>query len=196
MTLLLKALHFAALKHTNQRRKNASKSPYINHPIEVAEHLHRVGGGADETILAAALLHDTIEDTGTTEDELRREFGAEVLALVLECTDDKTLEKAERKRLQIENAPMKSPGAKQIKIADATCNLRSILEDPPEDWSIVRKIEYFHWAEKVVEGLKGTNPRLDQAFDEILEAGLQKLKEAEQNMEAEGWSAADFRRRK
>ena len=175
MNKLLAAAHFAAEKHADQRRKNTGQSPYINHPIEVAEHLSRVGGVTDEEILIAALLHDTIEDTDTTEAEIREAFGDEVLSLVVECTDDKSLEKAERKRLQIVNAPKKSPGAKQIKIADKTCNLQSILDDPPDGWPLSRQLEYFQWASQVVAGLKGVNARLDEEVERVLQAGLAKL---------------------
>jgi (p)ppGpp synthase/HD superfamily hydrolase len=180
MSQLLTAMRFAAEKHADQRRKNIAASPYINHPIEVAEHLYCVGNVADESILIAALLHDTIEDTNTSEQEIREVFGDNVLCLVLECTDDKTLEKAERKRLQIVNAPNKSPGAKQIKIADKTCNLRSIMEDPPEGWPISRQVDYFNWASQVVAGLKGINPRLDEEVAKVLDAGISLLTEAEQ----------------
>ena len=180
MNRLLKAANFAAKKHSEQRRKNSAATPYINHPIEVAEHLSSVGGISDETILIAALLHDTIEDTNTTKGEIEEEFGKEVLRLVLECTDDKSLDKMERKRHQIVNAPKKSMGAKMIKISDKTCNLRSILSDPPKDWPISRKIEYFQWASQVIAGLKGLNPGLDNEVDAVIESGTQKLKEAEQ----------------
>lgn len=175
MSKLLKATRFAAEKHSEQRRKNPAATPYINHPIEVAEYLQRVGGVCDEAILIAALLHDTIEDTDTTESEIRDAFGETVLNLVLECTDDKRLEKAERKRLQIVNAPKKSPGAKQIKLADKTCNLRSILADPPNGWSVARQLEYFQWASQVVEGLTGVNDQLDQKVTEVLDQGLATL---------------------
>ncbi|MCB1120657.1 MAG: phosphohydrolase, partial [Verrucomicrobiae bacterium] len=104
-----------------------------------------------------------------------KSFGREVLDLVLECTDDKSLEKAERKRLQIVNAQKKSPGAKQIKIADKTCNLRGILEDPPKTWPLERQLEYFLWAEKVVAGLVGINAALDKVVNEILETGKKEL---------------------
>ena len=175
MSNLLKATWFAAEKHSEQRRKNTAATPYINHPIEVAEFLQRVGGVSDESILIAALLHDTIEDTDTTESEIRDAFGETVLKLVLECTDDKRLEKAERKRLQIVNAPKKSPGAKQIKLADKTCNLLSILADPPSGWSVARQLEYFQWASQVVEGLTGVNNELDQKATEVLDQGLATL---------------------
>ena len=175
MSKLLKATRFAAEKHSEQRRKNPAATPYINHPIEVAEYLQRVGGVCDEAILIAALLHDTIEDTDTTESEIRDAFGETVRNLVLECTDDKRLEKAERKRLQIVNAPKKSPDAKQIKLADKTCNLRSILADPPNGWSVARQLEYFQWASQVVEGLTGVNDQLDQKVTEVLDQGLATL---------------------
>jgi len=177
MNRLLQAMRFAATKHAEQRRKNSAASPYINHPIEVAEHLNRVGKIDDTDILIAALLHDTIEDTATSENEIRELFGQAVVDFVLECTDDKSLEKAERKRLQIVNAPKKSPGAKQIKIADKTCNLRSMLDDPPQGWSISRQLEYFTWAQKVHSGLKGVNDLLDAEIEKVFDIGLQSLTE-------------------
>jgi len=157
---LLQAVFFACNKHENQRRKNSEGTPYINHPVEVAEHLNRVGGVDDLDILIAAILHDTIEDTETTESEIKELFGERVLGLVLECTDDKSLEKAERKRLQIVNASKKSEGAKQIKMADKICNLKSILVDPPKKWPASRQLEYFQWSKQVCDGLKGANEAL------------------------------------
>ena len=157
----------------------AGHSPYINHPIEVALHLSAVGQVEDEDILIAALFHDTIEDTDTSREEITGEFGERVAFLVTECTDDKSLPKSERKRLQIENAPKKSPEAKMIKIADKTCNLRSILSDPPNDWPLNRQIEYFEWAEKVVAGLLGGNQALDGMVQLVLRDGLVKLKNVE-----------------
>jgi len=179
MKRLLQACLFAAEKHRKDTRKNAEKTPYINHPIEVAEHLATVGKVSDEDILMAALLHDTIEDTETSEEEIAERFGEAVMELVLECTDDKKLEKLERKRLQIVNAPKKSPGAKMIKIADKTCNLRDLIFDPPKDWSTTRKKEYFEWAKKVVAGLLGINEALDACVTSVLQEGLQQLTEAE-----------------
>lgn len=172
MNRLLHAMKFAAQKHAGQRRKDARATPYINHPIEVAEHLASVGGISDEDVLVAALLHDTIEDTPTTAAEIETLFGSRVAAIVLECTDDKCLEKAERKRLQIVSAMAKSPEAKCVKIADKTCNLGSILASPPVGWSISRQREYFEWAGLVVRGLLGVNGRLDARFQEILVRGM------------------------
>lgn len=176
MNKLIQATHFAAIKHASQRRKDSDQTPYINHPIEVAELLQRVGQIEDQEILIAALLHDTIEDTETSPNEIRNQFGERVLELVLECTDDKSLEKAERKRLQIANASQKSPAAKQIKIADKTCNLKSILVDPPVGWPVSRQLDYFDWAGKVYEGLKGTNPALDDEIERVLAIGNESLK--------------------
>jgi hypothetical protein len=133
-----RALDFAARKHRDQRRKGASAEPYINHPAEVARLVAEATGGRPLAVLLAALLHDTVEDTQTTLDELEREFGTDVAALVAEVTDDKRLPKAERKRLQVEHAGTRSSGAKLIKIADKTSNLRSLLESPPTDWDLQR----------------------------------------------------------
>ena len=143
---LIAALAFAADKHKNQRRKDADASPYINHPIALANLLLNEAGVEDQRVLVAAILHDTIEDTDTTEQELVKHFGKDVADIVLEVTDDKALPKAERKRLQIEHAAHISRRAKLVKLADKICNLRDITASPPADWSIQRKQEYFDWA--------------------------------------------------
>jgi guanosine-3',5'-bis(diphosphate) 3'-pyrophosphohydrolase len=164
----LKALEFAAAKHRRQRGKDAENSPYINHPIAVATVLAVEGGVTDEATLIAAILHDTVEDTQTTYSELEQKFGAEVTGLVRELTDDKSLEKAERKRLQIEHAPHASPRAKEIKIADKICNVRNLVDSPPADWTLQRRREYVAWSEQVVAGCRGVNAKLDAAFDEAV----------------------------
>jgi guanosine-3',5'-bis(diphosphate) 3'-pyrophosphohydrolase len=164
---LLAALRFAAHKHSAQRRKDSEASPYINHPIAVAETLARVGGVTDVTILIAAILHDTIEDTSTTREELDQFFGLEVRKLVEELTDDKTLPKQERKRLQIEHASRLSPAAKQLKLADKICNLGDISPTEPADWPLQRKLDYLSWAKNVIAGCRGSNDRLEQHFDSV-----------------------------
>ncbi|GAB1469292.1 HD domain-containing protein [Chloroflexota bacterium] len=174
--LMLKALRFSAEKHNDQRRKDARSSPYINHPIQVAETLWSLGGVRDVEVLAAAILHDTVEDTNATPAEIEQQFGASVLGLVLEVTDDKSLPQQVRKQLQIENASHKSPRAKLIKLADKLCNLSDILSTPPEDWSLKRRQEYLLWTEKVVDGLRGTNKELEKRYDEVLKEGKQVLK--------------------
>jgi guanosine-3',5'-bis(diphosphate) 3'-pyrophosphohydrolase len=174
-TILLKAVQFAAGKHQAHRRKDVDASPYINHPIGVAHLLADIGGVTDLDTLVAAVLHDTIEDTETTPGELEEQFGRAVRDLVEEVTDDKTLEKAVRKQLQIEHAPHLTPGAKAIKLADKIENTRDLIESPPADWSLARRIEYLDWAEKVVAGCRGTNGALEKLYDQVLAKGRGKF---------------------
>jgi guanosine-3',5'-bis(diphosphate) 3'-pyrophosphohydrolase len=163
---VFEALQFAAHKHRDQRRKDPEASPYINHPIALANILW-VGGGIDDpAVICAALLHDTVEDTETTEDELIERFGPRIAAIVMEVTDDKSLEKAERKQLQVDHAPHLTREAKLVKLADKIANVRDVGSSPPEDWPLERRREYFDWAKRVVDGLRGVHPRLEAAFDE------------------------------
>jgi (p)ppGpp synthase/HD superfamily hydrolase len=168
---LLVALEFAAQKHRSQRRKDVATSPYINHPIEVATLLAVQGGVTDLPTLLAAVLHDTIEDTETTPEELETAFGHEVRNLVLEVTDNKQLLKAERKRLQIEHAHALSTKAKLIKLGDKIANVQDVTVAPPTGWSLQRRREYLDWTENVVRGCRGTNPGLESYYDEVLTAG-------------------------
>jgi len=165
LALLLEALAFAAHKHRRQRRKDRHASPYINHPIALATLLAAEGRVRDPEILAAALLHDTIEDTRTTFEELQAAFGGRVATTVLEVTDNKRLRKHTRKRLQIEHAAGLSRSAKLVKLADKICNLRDLRHRPPVGWDRRRRREYFDWAKQVVDGLRGVHPRLEAAFD-------------------------------
>jgi guanosine-3',5'-bis(diphosphate) 3'-pyrophosphohydrolase len=165
LALLLKALAFAAHKHRDQRRKDPEASPYINHPIALADVLVNEGGVTDVEVLCAALLHDTVEDTATTPAELEEIFGSRVAGIVAEVTDDKALPKADRKRLQIEHAGELSPEAKLVKLADKICNLRDVAERAPPSWDLARRREYFDWAKRVVDGLRGAHPQLEAAFD-------------------------------
>lgn len=165
MNLLIDALAFAAAKHRNQRRKDVDASPYINHPIALARVLSVEAGIHDETVIAAALLHDTIEDTETTYDELLARFGPAVASIVAEVTDDKNLAKAERKALQVAHAPHMSQGAKWVKLADKTCNLRDVASAPPAGWPLRRRQAYFDWAKAVIDGVRGTHPQLEALFD-------------------------------
>lgn len=167
---LLDALNFSAQKHSTQRRKDAAESPYINHPIAVATVLASEAGVTDLTTLQAAILHDTIEDTQTTFEELVARFGEDVAGVVMEVTDDKSLPKEERKLLQIAHAPQKSPRAAMIKLADATCNLRDMTSSPPRGWSDERRRGYFVWAKQVVDGLPVGDGPLRAAFDEAFSA--------------------------
>jgi guanosine-3',5'-bis(diphosphate) 3'-pyrophosphohydrolase len=167
---ILDAVLFAAERHRNQRRKDAEASPYINHPIALAHLLATVGAVTDLTVLQAAVLHDTIEDTETTEAELRERFGDVVADIVLEVTDDKALPKQRRKELQVEHAPHKSRGAALVKLADKTVNLRDIASAPPADWSLQRRQDYFDWAKRVVDGLPEVSAPLRAAFDDAFSA--------------------------
>ncbi|MFZ2063041.1 MAG: HD domain-containing protein [Candidatus Binatus sp.] len=164
--LLLKALSFAAYKHRHQRRKGAKAIPYINHPIALADLLVRTANISDPTIIATALLHDTVEDTCTSNKELKTEFGSVITKLVAELTDDKSLPSEVRKRRQVEHAPSLSPRARMVKLADKTCNLRDVVQDPPASWSLKRKQEYFDWAKEVVDKIRGSNTNLEKAFDQ------------------------------
>jgi guanosine-3',5'-bis(diphosphate) 3'-pyrophosphohydrolase len=173
---LFAALHFAAEKHRDQRRKGECASPYINHPIEVAELLARVGGITEVTLLQAAILHDTVEDTETTFEELEARFGSVVRNLVAEVSDDKSLPREERKRLQVEHAPTLSAGARQIKLADTICNVRDLMDKPPLGWSMERRAAYLQWSESVVAGCRGANARLERQFDEIVAIAEDRLR--------------------
>ena len=167
---LLRAARFAAERHREQRRKDAEASPYINHPLGVASVLAVEGGVVEETLLVAALLHDTVEDTETSLREIEEIFGSRVRRLVEEVTDDGSLPRKTRKQLQVEHAPGLSSAAKQLKIADKICNVRDIAESPPADWSRQRKTEYLEWTEQVVAGCRGVNPKLDAIYDAALAA--------------------------
>jgi guanosine-3',5'-bis(diphosphate) 3'-pyrophosphohydrolase len=182
--LILKASEFAAVRHRTQLRKGADKSPYINHPIQVAELLANDAGEKDPCLLAAAILHDVIEDTVETSGEklelierMTGMFGKEILSIVLEVTDDKSLEKPERKRLQVIHAPHLSANAKKLKIADKILNVRDITNNPPTWWTQERIFEYFDWSEKVVAGLRGVNKKMEDMFDEAMETGRKKYEE-------------------
>lgn len=166
LVLLIDALSFAAERHRGQRRKDRAASPYINHPIALMRVLSVEGGILDPVVLCAALLHDTVEDTGASPDEIAARFGDEIAAIVLEVTDDKRLPKAERKRLQVEHAGQVSERARIVKLADKICNLRDVADNPPVGWDLDRCQAYFDWALEVVAQIRGTHDRLEAIFDE------------------------------
>ena len=173
--LILKAADFAAYKHRNQRRKDEEKTPYINHPIAVAKIISEIGNIEDPEILAAALLHDTIEDTKTTPEELIENFGERVCHLVQEVTDDKTLPKLERKQRQIDHAKEISGDAALIKLGDKISNVTDITNTPPTDWDSNRRLEYFEWAEKVINNCPKVNEKLENYFKDSIQKGRGKL---------------------
>lgn len=175
LSTVLSAASFAADKHKHQKRKGSDEQPYINHPLEVARMLVDIGNVEDIDVIVAGLLHDTVEDCGVTFAELEQRFGRRVAELVQEVTDDKSLAKAERKRLQVEHAPHLSHGAKQIKLADKISNIRDVSDNPPEGWDLQRRREYVQWGENVVAGLRGANSRLETLFDETVADARRKL---------------------
>jgi guanosine-3',5'-bis(diphosphate) 3'-pyrophosphohydrolase len=170
---MLDAIHFATEHHRTQRRKGRATgdvgldTPYINHPIRVAQLLAGIGGVRDLDVLLAAVLHDTVEDTTATSKDIDDRFGPHVAALVAEVTDDKGLPKAERKQLQVEHAPSMTPGAALVKLADKIDNITDLLVSPPE-WPIERVREYFDWAGRVVTGLPVQNEPLMKHFSDLM----------------------------
>ena len=163
MELVLQAAAFAAEKHRTQRRKDID-TPFINHPIQLAYILVQADI-EDPVVLAAALLHDTIEDTQTTHDEIEIVFGHEIANIVAECSDDKSLTKLERKQAQIDHAASISRKAKLVKLADKIANVSDLNGAPPAGWSLERKREYYDWAKQVVDRLRGTHAVLEARFD-------------------------------
>jgi GTP pyrophosphokinase len=159
--MLNRAYVYGLQKHGSQLR--ASGDPYFSHPVEVAGILAEMR--LDTSSIITGLLHDTLEDTDTTYEDLVQRFGREVAALVAEVTDDKSLRKEERKRLQIEKTPGKSRRAKLLKLADKTSNLRSLVQSPPKGWTEERMRDYVQWAEAVVSSCRGLNARLEAGFD-------------------------------
>jgi len=185
LALLFKALSFAADRHRNDTRKGEDASPYINHPIDVAARLVDAGI-EDPQVLSAAILHDTVEDTEVTLEEIEAIFGPRIHDLVAAVTDDKTLPKRERKRLQVIHAPHLDPDAKMIKIADKTSNAWDVGFSPPTGWDVVRRRDYLEWSSRVVDGCRGVNPALEARYDEV-------LAQARQRVEAEAAALAEAR---
>ena len=167
LKLLIKALTFAANKHRNQRRKNVDAFPYINHPISLVNILCNEVHITDINVICSALLHDTVEDTETTEEELTEHFGQEISSIVMEVTDDQSITvRQKRKQLQIDNANHISEPAKILKLADKISNLRDLAVDPPPNWSLERRREYFDWSKLVIDQLRGAHAELEMLFDQ------------------------------
>ena len=172
---LLRAVAFAADRHRFQRRKDEEASPYINHPIQVAEVLAIEAGVDDEATLIAALLHDTVEDTETTIEEIEERFGPAVARIVAEVTDDTTLPRNERRRIQLERAGVASNAAKLVKIADKISNIRDVASRPPAGWSSERRREYVEWAGSVARACQGIIPHLDTLAERELAKALDTI---------------------
>jgi GTP diphosphokinase / guanosine-3',5'-bis(diphosphate) 3'-diphosphatase len=174
--IIFKALEFASVKHKGQKRKD-DFTPYINHPVKVAEILVQIGDVEDEQIIAAALLHDTIEDTETEPHELEEIFGKTITDYVLEVTDDKNISKRKRKEFQILNAKNLSKGAALIRVADKIANLKDIANNPPLNWNNKRKLKYFEWTKKVISNLNTDNEKLLDYYNEVYEENRKKIKD-------------------
>src|SRR5438270_1011098 len=162
---IMAAARFAAEKHAQQKRKGENGEPYFNHLLEVAELIAASSPHLDVELVMAAFLHDTVEDTGVTMQELEQRFSKDVADLVAEVTDDKSLPKEIRKQLQVEHTPEKSSRAQTLKLADKISNLRAIISSPPIGWSRERKQQYFEWARQVVSGIASPNGFLKSEFD-------------------------------
>ncbi|MBT3605656.1 MAG: bifunctional (p)ppGpp synthetase/guanosine-3',5'-bis(diphosphate) 3'-pyrophosphohydrolase [Candidatus Latescibacteria bacterium] len=173
---VLKAVSFAAEKHRDQRRKDEAQTPYINHPIAVAETLRIFGIVDDVDVLVAALLHDVLEDTETTPGEILESFGSDVLTIVQEVTDDKSFPKQARKDLQIAGAPRLSEQARWVKLADKICNLSDMAKNPPVGWPMERCVAYVDWCEAVIAGVRGTHVGLEGRFDDVCESARNAFK--------------------
>ncbi len=172
LALVSRAADYAARRHVAQKRKGAKQEPYINHLAEVAQLLAQTLEEPNPQLLAAAWLHDVLEDTCPTREaydqtkaEIEKQFGSVVLRLVLEVTDDKSLPKEERKRLQIETTPGKSRAARLLKLADKTSNVLAVAVSPPANWDTARIADYVRWAEAVVASCRGLNTELEKSFD-------------------------------
>jgi len=167
LSVLVKAMAFAAQKHKDQRRKDEAGSPYINHPVQLVDVLVHEGGVTDLPTIVAAMLHDTVEDTDATPEEIELVFGVDVRVIVEEVTDDKSLGRQACKQHQIDKAPFLSDEARAVKLADKICNLRDIASNPPAGWPLARRQAYFDWAKQVIDGLRGAHPTLEAVFDEV-----------------------------
>jgi len=185
---ILFAVNFPAEKHKDQRRKNPDKIPYINHPVGVADILIEEGKVEEVDWICAALLHDTIEDTDTTEEEITKHFGPNVASIVKELSDDKLLPQAERKRLTIVNAPNKSIAAKTVGMCDKIYNLRDLERILPAGWTEQRRVEYFIWSKKVVEHYYHANSNLAQIMQNMFLEHKTEMEELEDNRESDSGS--------
>lgn len=178
ITELTRALAFAAEAHANQRRKGAAQEPYINHLIEVLDLVARATGGADVELLIAALLHDVVEDTAHSADDVAQAFGARVATIVTENSDDMSLPKDARRRHRIAVMAAKSPDARIVKMADVISNLRAIVVSPPAGWSADRKLGYLDGCRQLIDAGRGANAMLEEVFDKTARDVEHAIREA------------------
>lgn len=131
--MITKAFLFALYAHGEQTRKDGL--PYIVHPVEVAMELAR--NGADEALICAGFLHDTIEDAFITAEQLEKAFGPEVAALVANDSEDKTQSWEQRKQAALESLRTGSREHQMLLCADKLANLRSIRDGLRSDGEAV-----------------------------------------------------------
>lgn len=174
MDLIATALDFSAKKHRDQRRKDHAASPYINHPILLFKILAAEAKITDEVVLISALLHDTVEDTDTTFEEIERHFGSAIASVVKEVTDDMSLPRLKRKEQQVQHAPHLSKEAALVKFADKIANLRDLICAPPLHWSLERKTQYCEWAIQVIQNISHPHPQLLALFEATVKEFKQK----------------------
>ena len=174
----IRAVHFAADQHRDQRRKGVDASPYINHPIAVAELIASVAGVDDVVVLQAAVLHDIVEDTEVSLEAVEARFGSAVAGLVAEVTDDQSLSGMARKEAQVLGANRLSEGAKLIRLSDKICNVFDVARNPPARWSADRRRNYVEWTARVVESCRGASPALEARFDQVREMALEAIDRA------------------
>jgi (p)ppGpp synthase/HD superfamily hydrolase len=174
LSLTDQAISFAARAHRNQIRK-ASDTPYVSHPFSVAMLLQQAG--CEEELVVAGLLHDTLEDTETTEAELHKKFGYRVLELVKGCSEpDKTLPWEERKQHTIDTLKTASNDICLVTCADKLHNIRTLIEDKKELgddlWSRFKRGKekqewYYSSILSVLKGKLADNPLVKALEDEI-----------------------------
>ena len=165
---ILDASLFAAEKHQNQTKNNEKKTPYIIHPIEVADIVMRVGHVYKQDVLVAALLHDVIEDTGASFEDIAKRYGIVASSYVKEMTEKKELSLKERKKAQIIGAFHQTPDVAVIKFSDKLSNLNTLLKNPPSTWSRDKVDQYFLWAQSVIENLPESNQLLKKAVKQVI----------------------------
>lgn len=164
LVLVSRAADFAARAHVDQHRKGAALEPYLNHLAEVAVMLSVATDGLDPVLVAAGWLHDTVEDTAVTLDDLVQRFGLEVAGVVAEVTDDKTIPRDERKRHSVLTIASKSRRAQYLKVADQASNIRALVTTPPTGWTLERQVTYVDWGVAIVERVVERHPHLEEFF--------------------------------
>lgn len=163
MSLVTRARDFAVTAHGDQKRKYSGR-PYVTHTQEVAALVARVGG--DSEMVAAAHLHDVLEDTPVTFEEVRGRFGAAVADLVMQLTDQVPRSygsRTARKHAEADRLAGCDARAKTVKLADVISNTRSIEIENPEFARI-----YLAEMRYLVPRLAGGSPKLHQQARKVV----------------------------